>query len=87
MKDIMGKSVEVGSLIAWPNRQSSSCWINVGKVIKLSEHEGWCYTGDGAGGAKMLPRIHVELVKSSDGWLKPGRKTYIDRTDRVVVVG
>jgi hypothetical protein len=37
MKDILGREVNVGDIIAYPGRQSSNLWLNVAKILAFEE--------------------------------------------------
>lgn len=37
MKDRFGREVKVGCVIAYPGRQSSSCWLATGRVVEIVE--------------------------------------------------
>lgn len=80
MKDFRGREIKVGSLIAYPGRVGSSCWITVARVLSFGTREGWSYTGK-----KTEPTITVQIVKSSDSYQKP-RKSTIYALNRVLVV-
>lgn len=37
MKDILGREIKVGQIVAYPVRQSSSMWMSYGEVKEIGE--------------------------------------------------
>lgn len=39
MQDMLGNEIAVGDMVAYPGRQSSSLWMNYGRVVECVEGE------------------------------------------------
>lgn len=39
LQDLMGKEIKQGDYVAYAGRQSSSLWVNVGKVLKVKSSQ------------------------------------------------
>lgn len=74
-KDWRGTPIEVGSIVVYPGRASSSMWMNEGEVVGLVERHLY---PDG-----KAPAIRVRRTR---GHYSEGIST-LDRLDRVTVVG
>lgn len=82
MKDILGREIVLGSIIAYPGRQSSSLWLSVGRVIDTKSVPHPWKKGE------TETHLKLELIKDGYSWEenpKP-RKTWIRETGRVVIV-
>ena len=90
--DAYGNEINVGDIIAYPGRQSSSMWMNTAVVTGIE---------DGPTYGRQEPQARVKVVsikksfefmgldaenKRQYGEIVSTRKTYIDVTDRVVPV-
>ncbi len=58
MKDFLGQQIEVGDSIVYPNRQSSSLWMNFATVAELLDNSIRVRRDDG----KYKTLIRVERV-------------------------
>lgn len=78
MRDFLGREIQVGDMVVYPGRQSSSLWMNSAKVegFKQDEH------------GKQSIKVRVD---AATGWRRTfaGRQPLVTLTvtDNVVVVG
>ena len=90
--DFRGEEIRVGDLVAYPLRQSSSMWMNVGVVCKITEKEPRGTGSPDSVYTEYFKRIAFELdvtiVDSSDsiyGTAK-GKNVHLTAVERVVVL-
>lgn len=83
LKDFLGREIQLGDMVVYPGRQSSSLWMNAGTV------EGFKYT-EVVDAESFISGIKVR-VRAASGWRKgtAGREKLVTltATDNVVVVG
>lgn len=89
MYDITGKQIDPGNVIAYPQRQGSSMWMNLALVISSgrSPANNWCNKDD------LKPYILVIKIPQQTWMDKPGeqfqqapRTSVLRRVERAVIV-
>ena len=70
--DVLGIPIEVGCTIAYPQRQNSSLWLNVGRVTAVHENE-------------PLATDYATYPNWIEVQLASGKLTRTAKLDRVVV--
>ena len=91
MKDMLGNEIAVGDMVVYPGRQSSSLWMNYGRVVECAEGElnpdppnnspYWKYT------TPPVLKVRRRSVFYSGGLAEYGPKVVrTAKLDRVIVV-
>ena len=76
LTDMLGREICVGSFVAYPGRQGSSLWQNVGEVVGIDkDYKAYSWS-------TKTGRLKVEVNQHST----KRRTVYIHCLDRVVVI-
>lgn len=80
MKDLQGKTLQVGDIIAYATSQSNSVEMKIGAVIELIPA-----VVSANGSITKYSKIRVDVLKSSS-YFKPSKPVLITNFDRVVIL-